>query len=411
VIKLNLIAALVLLANTSAFGLEIHSKLSQFSFWNVDKNEWNRSRFELTSKVESDLSDSISAEVSARAFFDPAVFFPERFSDSVKDQEAYEALPRSAFLEWRSLPTRARLGLQEIVWSEALHFFSADVLHPKDYRDLFFNDLAWSRIPQMGLWINDEREDSSFSAVYFPFSQVDKYPAKGSGFYLKDFSVESYGLPEAGEESLFDFKKPTIGLRVGKRFNDINLNLFGVFTKDPQRLFDSVHQAYRHSRIFVLGLTGSYSKDAWLFRWESMGIPLRTMNRLANGTQIQSFGVSELIENLGIEWTASENLQLSTQSFLDQRLGCQDGQFLACRIFQQSLKLIWSHFFWEIRATPQIWWEPEDRSTWVSLALERTFGDRTDVKITYENFEGSRTGVFSQLNSRDGLTARIDFRF
>ena len=152
------------------WAVEHDAKVSYFSLYDLDHQNLNRARFQLEAKIQDDLSERTSWEVSARTFYDPAITVPDRFSERIKKDEGWEVAPRAAFLEMRALPWRMRIGLQEVVWGEALHFFSADILHPKDYRDLFFNDLNWSRIPQAVIWTGFENEKWNFAAVYFPFS-------------------------------------------------------------------------------------------------------------------------------------------------------------------------------------------------------------------------------------------------
>lgn len=94
-------------------------------------------------------TEHLRLQLAVRAFYDAVYDLTDTFPAAVaRDQEA-EATLRQAQLDLSFGAFDAHLGLQQIVWGEAVGTFIADVVNPKDFREFVLPDFRDLRRP---LW-------------------------------------------------------------------------------------------------------------------------------------------------------------------------------------------------------------------------------------------------------------------
>jgi hypothetical protein len=398
----------VLLFTTCANAVTHSEKISNFTMFSMKREKFSRSRFQLESNIANDLNDRWSIDASARAFVDPGVW-SANYLDSVTEDERAEIRLRSLFLEWHGLPWKIRIGLQQIVWGEALHYLSADLLHPKDLRDFYINDLEWARIPQAGLWASYDDGHQNFQFVYFPYSETHKIPHFGSEFFLKRYGAEQFGLMNVRVESKYDFSKPLIGANYGLRFHELDIHFMGVFSKDFQRYYDAAR--FKNDRVVTGALTASYAYDDFLFRFEEIAYFNRQFNILNSPASISSEKRTQLTTLPVLEYNLFGDLVFSQQLYWAQTLNCSDTQILPCRTIQHGISLHATQLPLKLEFDSSAWIEYKDKSAWWSTKIKRPFGDQLTATVGFEEFFGDGSSIYSELSSHDQLTARLEYNF
>lgn len=383
-------------------------KFTNFSMLSAERSRLSRSRFQFEGSANVDLIERWSVEGSARVFVDPGVW-TANYTDAVTSDERWQASPRSLYLEFSALPYRMRLGLQQVVWGEALHYFSADLLHPKDLRDFFLNDLEWARIPQTGVSISYDDGSQNYQFVYFPYTEAHRLPRIGSEFYLNRYGVDGLGIQNTSEVSRFDFSKPTLGLNIGHRFDEFDLHAMVVYAKDFQRYYEN--RRYKYDRLLTVAGTASYTWRDFLFRFEEIINFNRTLNVLNSPVSISDASVTQFTTLPVIELTVTDDVTIAQQIYWMQTLNCADGQLLPCRTLQHGTTLHWMHLPWRLELDTSVWVETKDPSAWWSAKLKRPFGERMTATLGFEEFFGSGSTVYSELASHDQITAKFEYIF
>jgi len=377
--------------------------LTQTTFLDRNSTELSRFRFEAEPKLKFSSDSAFSTEISARGWLDPVP----------KHEAKYFLDLRSAWVEGKFLPWTIRLGTQQIVWGEALHFFSADVLHPKDFRDLFLNSLESSRIPQTGILVTGDNETWGIQLIYFPWSRVNHYPEWLSQFSLPQYSIESLGLANPETEKIFEFSEPALAGNLRLNIERAEIHLMGGMIRDPQPYFrvDSARVFESHDRMEFVGLTLSYAWESILLRAESLLYPRRKLNALGPGASLTHHKVGELNSLGSTEYSGVDDVIVSLQIYWNQRYDCKSSQILPCRTIQENAKVLWMNLPWQLEFESSLWVEAKDPSFWWSNKIRRNFGDHLKAELSVEEFFGSGSGLFANLRNRDQVISKVEYRF
>lgn len=406
--KLVLISLFIFIPHAGVFALSHSEKISNFSMYSEDHHHLSRSRFQFEGSANQPLNDHWDIEASTRIFGDLGVSTTD-YSDDVQEDEKWEAKLRSLSLEYHALPFHVRVGLQQVVWGEALHYFSADLLHPKDLRDFFLNDLEWARIPQAGAFFSYDDGRQSLQLVYFAYSEVHHLPRYGSEFFLNRYGVEQYGLRGVPVESKYDFSKPTLGANYGVKMGEWNLHAMAVFSKDFQRYFDG--REFKNNRLLTGAFTASYAHGDFLFRYEQILNFNRELNTKDSIFSVGSETHPQLTSLPVLEYSLTDDLIVSQQIYWLQTLNCPDTQILPCRTVQHGSTIRAFHLPLQLEFETSAWIEYRDPSAWWSTKFKRPFGDRIVASLGVEEFFGSGTTVYSELSNRDQIVGRVEYSF
>ncbi len=382
--------------------------------FNTSEAHFSRSRIEILSGAEGTYRDQWRGHASARLFYDPAIWPESHYSESVRKDEGYDAELRTGYVEYSSLPWKMRAGLQDVVWGEALHYFSADILHPKDFRDGFLNTLSWARRPQFGFWSSYSADKGSLEFVYFPVSRLNRYPRQGAEFAVPRTLPESLGLPAASTESLWDFSEPALGVNGGLQWGAFDAHLIATWIRDPQPhlRYQAGATEFESKSMSVLAGTMSYTTGDFLFRGESQWFFGRQLNRLQSG-MLTSESVTELNHLGSVEYSGFDQMLLSFQGFWMQRLGCKSGQILNCRVFQEGVQFVWMNLPLDLEFETTFWAEAADPAAWWSTKLRRPFTDHLKAELSIEEFFGSADGssVYADWRNQDQIILQLEYLF
>lgn len=109
---------------------------------------------------------------------------------------------------------KAAIGLQTIAWGESYGMYVADIVNPRDLRDILFNDIAWTRIPVFAANVQLLVESFSLQLIGVPLGEHNLLPATGSAgdfFPVNAVHMEA-PRPHLGADSEF-------GARLGWLFS------------------------------------------------------------------------------------------------------------------------------------------------------------------------------------------------
>lgn len=128
-------------------------------------------------------SEHVRLRLASRAFYDAVYALTDTFPDAVaRDQDAEVAL-RQAQLDLSFGNFDAHLGLQQIVWGEAVGTFIADVVNPKDFREFVLPEFRDIRRP---LWAVDLTYHLAkglvIEGVWTPDLRFNTLPRPGAAF-------------------------------------------------------------------------------------------------------------------------------------------------------------------------------------------------------------------------------------
>lgn len=382
-------------------------KVEQRTSMNSDQGHLHRLRFQGEPWAGKELSSHWSLKTEVRGWIDPGVMPSTHYADQIEEDEGYGLQLRKAYAEYRNLPFSLRVGVQEIVWGEALHFFSADILHPKDYRDGFLNSLSWARRPQTG--IHFQWDDGQWSAqfVYFPFSMINRYPRLGSDFFAARYDVESVGIPHPDEEGLFDFSKPTLAANFGLRAHGLDVHLLGAFMRDPQRYYRSgASGRYYTDRMVVSAVTASYTYEDFLGRFEFAWMPARRVN--AYSGVFSDHRVGEINSIASMDYSGFENIILTANFHLNKKINCQLNQILPCQTHQEGAKFLWLNLPFQSEFESSAWVEFKDPSVWWSTSLRKALTDHLKASLSVEQFFGSGETLYAEWARSDQVVVSVE---
>lgn len=387
---------------------KLESDLEQYSSYNTSQSHFSRVRFQAYLKANVYASSASSVEVSYRLWVDPYLWNGGPYPERVRQDERSQLDLRSLFYEYRALPFRIRLGTQQVVWGEALNYFSADLLHPKDFRDFFLNELSWARIPQTGAWAAYDPGDWSMSFVYFPYSETHRLPEAGAEFFLPEYSVESLGLSRPTQAKRFRFDQPSLGAKLGLRPGAFDINFIAVHQRDPQAYYDPQDAELEHSMITSLAVTGSYAWRYWLARAESILMLNRKSNRIQSG-QLDTKTNHESLHLLALEWDSSHWLKLSYQAFLNKKYQCEKNFVQDCKSLLNAFGFRLRELGYDIEIESENWIDLQDAGAWVSTRALFPLSTRVSLILRLDQFFGD--GSFQALSDRDQLGLRLKARF
>lgn len=77
---------------------------------------------------------------------------------------------------------RFKVGWQEIAWGETFGVYIADVVHPRDLRDPFFNEPAWFRLPVFAAQAQWFSGPLTLQVILVPVSRQNRLPDRGGAF-------------------------------------------------------------------------------------------------------------------------------------------------------------------------------------------------------------------------------------
>ncbi len=217
---------------------------------------------------------------------------PGRYHGQVVTDESQELIPRDLFLEYKNDWLTARFGNQQVAWGETFGFYFADIVNPKDLRELGIGDLAANRLQVPMLNLKAISGNYSLQLVYIPKPYFSMIPAIGGDYAFPYSSV----IPGATFVLHDDRTLPLalsngeVGGRVTALVSGIDLSAFFLhyFDRTPSYQPVLVSPApltfrldARHPRVSTFGVTATADLSPVVVRFES----LYTLNRVYDAIQ------------------------------------------------------------------------------------------------------------------------------
>lgn len=149
----------------------------------------------------------------------------ERYAGEIGDEDSQTTWPKEAWVRYSGNVFSATVGYQTVVWGEAFGTAFADIVNPKDYRELALDQLGELRIPIPMINLQWLGESQSFQILGLPEAQHHLLPVRGSEFNT---------LPDNFRvlRSRPDFGRTDFGAKYGFMIGDVDMSLFGLKAAD-----------------------------------------------------------------------------------------------------------------------------------------------------------------------------------
>lgn len=388
-------------------------------------------QLEAEPRIEFDLSESSQLVVSARLRVDgeqnlepgtPGLenYFPASQPVTIGSAGTLEL--RDVYWEQRLASGIARFGKQQIVWGRLDGLKVLDVLNPQNFREFIVDDFGDSRISLWSAYLDVFVGDWRVEAALIPDYTAHEIPEPGAWFELTAprfrFGAEPGAptLPQLTDGDRNAFDDAALGLRLSRSIGSVDLTALAYSGSDHEPLGRVLLEGNRvaierfHRRRQLFGGSAETAFGAVALRAEAAYQPARVFNtRGEDGLQTAeadqfSGGVAADIDGpLGVFM----NLQLLWDEVLDapQDLVRPNGDRVGTVFLRRNfaydtvrLEARWYHSF-------------DDGDNLYKLTLDYEVGDNTAVYISGDWFEGVRSGLFGQFDTRDRVVVGLKHTF
>ena len=169
---------------------------------------------------------------------------------------------------------KINFGFQEIPWGETFGVYIADIVNPRDYRDPFLTEIAFTRLPVFALNTQYFADPFTFQLIVTPVPRANIFAKRGAPYDLfgpnlaavPSFNPPAYPIERFGQDAEFggriSYLSP-FGL-------DLGLLYYKHFNRNPVYTLDAGNLIPVVNRVQSIGLTASYSQDRWVFRADTI---------------------------------------------------------------------------------------------------------------------------------------------
>ncbi len=209
---------------------------------NLRQIQSHRSSLEFTQSSEGNW---FAARVGARARSESAYAKrADEFSDSFVSKNSSEIEFRDAYIQLQQGSWRLRAGNHQVVWGEAFGFFYADIINPKDLREVGLGSLGDNRIPSpiLNLQYLGSKWSLQLLANFRP--QGSLLPDAESPF--APASLRSLSLPVSDGNTNYD--NPEAGANFGFTSGSLDVHLFAH--EGIQKISRRRGRSYRQRKAF-----------------------------------------------------------------------------------------------------------------------------------------------------------------
>jgi hypothetical protein len=264
------------------------------------------------------------AVAGLRFYADGAYATNTNYASSVREKESIDLMLRDFYLQFRKSPFLIKAGFQQVVWGEALGFYFADIVNPKDNREFTIGDLSFYRLTVPMLNANLLLSNVSFQVIWIPKPFFNLTPSVGNDFappYQKYFP----GAFRVEDERYkpWDIASSEIGLRASTVYKgwDLASFLFYYYSRTPnyEISFPGTEVVFtgKHLRNTSIGITGTKDWTNWVSRFEfiyTFNKPVDSFNTIGLPSQYyQTQQVGELGGVIGIDYTGLTKFKFGGQ--------------------------------------------------------------------------------------------------
>ncbi len=374
-------------------------------------------------------SEMVSLRAATRAWYDAVFDATDRYPANVERDQKTELSLREALLSVSTGDLDVRLGLQQIVWGEAIGTFVTDVVNPRDLREFILPEFSELRIP---IWALDFtyrlRQGLSVEGLWTPDTRFSKLPKQGAEF---QFALPAYRfrnpvsrLPDNPDE--FSLARSEGGVRLSMLVNGWDASLIYSDAADkipvlvqrrlPQPLGpDVIELAPRHPRLHIVGATLAKSIEPVVVRSE---VALTIGKRYATTDPLDGDGVvrrDTLDYLVGIDYTFCSTvdaaLQLSqkilTGAATNLTLGAVEDQVTT----SIALRLTTGFFDNTLNPTVLVVVNANRADYRLSPRVDYLLSGAVTMSVGADIFEGPRRTLYGQFDRNDRVWLTTTWRF
>lgn len=220
--------------------------------------QFTTARFYLLGKGEFKLTEQVQLSASARIW-------------TGKDHD-YSIRALSVIFNMEKV--KINFGFQEIPWGETFGLYIADIVNPRDYRDPFLTEIAFTRLPVFALNAQYFADPLTLQFIVTPVPRANIFAKRGSPYDLfgpnlaavPAYDPPTYPIDRLGQDAEF-------GGRVSYLFPfglDLGLLYYRHFSRNPVYTLDAGELKPIVRRVHSMGITASVSQDRWVFRTDAV---------------------------------------------------------------------------------------------------------------------------------------------
>jgi len=368
----------------------------------------NRLIFEPEQRVQ--FGKNFKAVTSFRAYAEGAFHSNQsRYAGQVASNDSLEWRVRDLYLQYQRGPWSLRAGNQQVVWGEAFGFYFADIVNPKDMREMGLNDLSSQRLPTPMLHTKYVLARGSVEALYIPKPFTNLMPSTGSDFAFpfRKLLPGASSISVNAERSLpLTLENGELGARASAVLgSNVDTSLFYLYYFDrapnyrmrvtnPAPLnaeFDAFH-----SRLHTVGMTATADYSPFLLRAETLYTHRRTYDRVTPDGFGQAKS-SEMTTVVGMDYSGTR-WRLGTQVSLSARLETIEGALLPGQRAMVSLLAsgeLWREHSLDLRLS----YLPRDGSSLSQLRYLIPISPQFEAILGVDLLMGGESSEFGQFKA------------
>ncbi|MFZ3228774.1 MAG: DUF1302 family protein [Pseudobdellovibrio sp.] len=281
----------------------------------------------------------------------------------VAKNDSQSFFPKDNYLQFKSDTYRLRLGYQQVVWGEAFGSYYADIVNPKDFREVGLGDLSRNRLasPMVNMqWIYSA---TSLQLLYIPKATYNLLPSAGSDF---NSFKQMAGLPASFTVQRTPNNVQTrgeAGARYTQQISGLDLSLFylnyydrmPVYSLQAGALPTDVIAVPEYKPLQTGGLTATFDLSGFLVRSEVLQHFNRELNTTTDAGGISSEKTNEFIYVIGLDLPPLDKWQVGLQ-------------------------------YSESRLKKGTWLGRENSQSVASLRIAKTFANNTSLEVLMTDF-------------------------
>jgi hypothetical protein len=292
--------------------------------------QFTTARFYLVGKAELKLTDFAQLNAAARIW-------------TGKDHD-YSIRALSIIFNMDKM--KIGFGFQEIPWGETFGFYIADIVNPRDYRDPFLTEIAFTRLPVFAVNAQYFADPLTLQLIITPVPRANIFAKRGNPYDLfgpslagvPSYDPPTYPIDRIGQDAEF-------GGRASYLFPfglDLGLLYYRHFSRNPVYELDAGELKPIVNRVHSIGMTASVSSDRWVFRTDAIAhtdqpIQQAAFAAHAQGTVWQAIAGADYSTENG--WTFGGQYHLETNPVRTfhwaslQVMKATDGSFIEPKLF------------------------------------------------------------------------------
>ncbi|WP_446011763.1 DUF1302 family protein [Candidatus Electrothrix sp.] len=237
-----------------------------------DWRGFSKARIDLQLDLEARFSDSWSAKVGGKTFYDGiySIQGREEYTSYVLNEYEDEVELREAYVQGQLADTvDLKLGRQIVVWGKSDTIRITDVLNPLDMREPGLTDIEDLRLPLTMTKLDYYFGDWELSGIAVHEIRFNKIPVYGYDFYAADEPAPPADDPDSSLDNT-EWALSLSGIFTGW---DLDLYYARIFNDTPHFEYvllnnDSTEIQQKHERLHMFGFAYNKAQGNWLLKTE-----------------------------------------------------------------------------------------------------------------------------------------------